>query len=164
MTPPHRRRGSQPPTLFPAGGLKTLPIWIFESFRLARQVSLVNVAGMVAILLSVVPVLIARYLKGSSVLYEGGHHYIGRHLLDALKRLGRSKAARDGITSADRADPERIIVNSRGSGEYVFSGRFGKAINRTCSSGHFPHPAGVVSHSRGLSGAKPPDCERSHNN
>ncbi|MBA3876457.1 MAG: spermidine/putrescine ABC transporter permease [Anaerolinea sp.] len=49
-------------TLFTAGGLKTLPIWIFESFRLARQVSLVNVAGLVAILLSVIPVYIASRL------------------------------------------------------------------------------------------------------
>ena len=53
-------------TLFTAGGLKTLPIWIFESFRLARQVSLVNVAGMVAILLSVVPVLIASRLTSGA--------------------------------------------------------------------------------------------------
>jgi len=49
-------------TLFTAGGLKTLPIWIFESFRLARQVSLVNVAGLVAILLSVIPVYVASRL------------------------------------------------------------------------------------------------------
>ena len=35
------------------------PIWIFKSFRLANQVALVNVAGMVAILLSVIPVYIA---------------------------------------------------------------------------------------------------------
>lgn len=49
-------------TLFMAGGVKTLPIWIFESFRLARQVSLVNVVGLVAIMLSVVPVYIASRL------------------------------------------------------------------------------------------------------
>jgi len=46
-------------TIFVAGGVKTLPIWIFQSFRLANQVSLVNVAGLVAILLSIVPVYIA---------------------------------------------------------------------------------------------------------
>jgi putative spermidine/putrescine transport system permease protein len=46
-------------TIFTAGGVKTLPIWIFQSFRLANQVPLVNVAGVVAILLSVVPVYIA---------------------------------------------------------------------------------------------------------
>ncbi len=46
-------------TIFVAGGLKTLPLWIFQSFRLANQVPLVNVAGLVAILLSVIPVYIA---------------------------------------------------------------------------------------------------------
>ena len=49
-------------TIFVAGGVKTLPIWIFQSFRLANQVALVNVAGLVAILLSVVPVYIATRL------------------------------------------------------------------------------------------------------
>lgn len=46
-------------TIFTAGGVQTLPIWIFQSFRLANQVPLVNVAGLVAILLSVIPVYIA---------------------------------------------------------------------------------------------------------
>ncbi len=46
-------------TIFTAGGVKTLPIWIFQSFRLANQVPLVNVAGVVAILLSVIPVYLA---------------------------------------------------------------------------------------------------------
>jgi putative spermidine/putrescine transport system permease protein len=46
-------------TLFVAGGVKTLPIWIFQSFRLSNQVPLVNVAGMAAILLSIIPVFIA---------------------------------------------------------------------------------------------------------
>jgi putative spermidine/putrescine transport system permease protein len=46
-------------TIFTAGGVKTLPIWIFQSFRLNNQVPLVNVAGVVAILLSVVPVYLA---------------------------------------------------------------------------------------------------------
>ncbi len=46
-------------TIFTAGGVKTLPLWIFQSFRLANQVPLVNVAGLVAILLSVIPVYIA---------------------------------------------------------------------------------------------------------
>jgi len=49
-------------TIFVAGGVKTLPIWIFQSFRLANQVALVNVAGLVAILLSVVPVYLATRL------------------------------------------------------------------------------------------------------
>jgi putative spermidine/putrescine transport system permease protein len=46
-------------TIFTAGGVKTLPIWIFQSFRLANQTPLVNVAGLVAIALSVIPVWIA---------------------------------------------------------------------------------------------------------
>ena len=46
-------------TIFTAGGVKTLPIWIFQSFRLANQVPVVNVAGVVAILLSAIPVYIA---------------------------------------------------------------------------------------------------------
>ncbi len=49
-------------TIFTAGGVTTLPIWIFQSFRLANQVPLVNVAGLAAILLSVLPVFIASRL------------------------------------------------------------------------------------------------------
>ena len=53
-------------TIFVAGGVKTLPIWIFQSFRLANQVALVNVAGIVAILLSVIPVYIATRLTSDA--------------------------------------------------------------------------------------------------
>jgi len=54
-------------TIFTAGGVQTLPIWIFQSFRLANQVPLVNVAGLVAILLSVVPVYVAsRITRGEA--------------------------------------------------------------------------------------------------
>lgn len=49
-------------TIFTAGGVTTLPIWIFQSFRLANQVPLVNVAGLAAILLSVIPVFVASRL------------------------------------------------------------------------------------------------------
>ena len=54
-------------TIFTAGGVKTLPIWIFQSFRLNNQVPLVNVAGVVAILLSVIPVYIATRLSSGAV-------------------------------------------------------------------------------------------------
>lgn len=54
-------------TIFTAGGVKTLPIWIFQSFRLANQVPLVNVAGLVAILLSVIPVYIATRVSSEAV-------------------------------------------------------------------------------------------------
>ncbi len=58
-------------TIFMAGGIKTLPIWIFQSFRLANQVPLVNVAGLVAILLSVIPVYLATRLSGGVVGSRG---------------------------------------------------------------------------------------------
>ncbi len=54
-------------TLFTAGGVKTLPIWIFQSFRLANQIPLVNVAGVVAIMLSVIPVYIATRVSSGAV-------------------------------------------------------------------------------------------------
>lgn len=54
-------------TIFTAGGVQTLPIWIFQSFRLANQVPLVNVAGLVAILLSVIPVYIASRITQGEV-------------------------------------------------------------------------------------------------
>lgn len=54
-------------TIFTAGGVKTLPIWIFQSFRLANQVPLVNVAGLIAILLSVIPVYIASRITHGEV-------------------------------------------------------------------------------------------------
>jgi putative spermidine/putrescine transport system permease protein len=53
-------------TIFTAGGVTTLPIWIFQSFRLANQVALVNVAGLAAILLSVIPVLVASRLTADT--------------------------------------------------------------------------------------------------
>ncbi|OGO58762.1 MAG: spermidine/putrescine ABC transporter permease [Chloroflexi bacterium RBG_16_69_14] len=58
-------------TIFMAGGVKTLPIWIFQSFRLANQVPLVNVAGLAAILLSVIPVYFATRLSGGVVGARG---------------------------------------------------------------------------------------------
>jgi len=53
-------------TIFTAGGVKTLPIWIFQSFRLANQVPVVNVAGVVAILLSAIPVYVATRIASDS--------------------------------------------------------------------------------------------------
>jgi putative spermidine/putrescine transport system permease protein len=53
-------------TIFLYGGEETLPVWILRSFRLANQVALVNVAGMVAILLSVIPVYIATRLTSDA--------------------------------------------------------------------------------------------------
>jgi putative spermidine/putrescine transport system permease protein len=52
-------------TNFLAGGVKTLPIWILQNFRLANQAPIVNVAAMIAILLSIIPVYIAQRLAGT---------------------------------------------------------------------------------------------------
>jgi putative spermidine/putrescine transport system permease protein len=54
-------------TIFTAGGVKTLPVWIFQSFRLNNQVPIVNVAGSVAILLSVIPVYLATRISQGEV-------------------------------------------------------------------------------------------------
>ena len=51
-------------TTFTAGGVKTLPIWIFQNYRLANQAPIVNVAAVIAIALSVIPVYIAQRLSG----------------------------------------------------------------------------------------------------
>ena len=53
-------------TIFTSGGVKTLPIWIFESYKVANQVPLVSVAGMIAILLSVIPVYLATRITGEA--------------------------------------------------------------------------------------------------
>jgi len=50
-------------TIFTAGGVQTLPIWIYQNFRVPNQLPIVNVAGMFAILLSVIPVYIAQKLS-----------------------------------------------------------------------------------------------------
>jgi putative spermidine/putrescine transport system permease protein len=52
-------------TNFLAGGVKTLPIWILQNFRLANQSPVVNVAAMLAIVLSIIPVYIAQRLAGA---------------------------------------------------------------------------------------------------
>jgi putative spermidine/putrescine transport system permease protein len=49
-------------TIFTAGGVQTLPIWLFQNFRIPNQLPVVNVAGTAAILLSVIPVYIASRL------------------------------------------------------------------------------------------------------
>jgi putative spermidine/putrescine transport system permease protein len=53
-------------TIFTAGGVQTLPIWIYTNFRLPNQLPIVNVAGMFAIMLSIVPVYIATRLTAGS--------------------------------------------------------------------------------------------------
>ena len=53
-------------TIFTAGGVQTLPIWIYQNFRIPNQLPIVNVAGMFAILLSVIPVYIAQRLSSEA--------------------------------------------------------------------------------------------------
>ena len=56
-------------TTFTAGaGTQTLPIWIFSNFRLADQVPLVNVAAVIVLVLSIIPVYLAQRLSAG----EGG--------------------------------------------------------------------------------------------
>ncbi len=52
-------------TTFTAGGVKTLPLWIFQNYKLANQAPIVNVAAVVAILLSMIPVYLAQRLAGA---------------------------------------------------------------------------------------------------
>jgi putative spermidine/putrescine transport system permease protein len=52
-------------TTFTAGGVQTLPIWIFNNYKLANQAPIVNVVALFAIILSVIPVYIASRVAGS---------------------------------------------------------------------------------------------------
>ena len=52
-------------TTFTAGGVQTLPIWIFNNYKLANQAPIVNVVALFAIVLSVIPVYIASRVAGS---------------------------------------------------------------------------------------------------
>jgi putative spermidine/putrescine transport system permease protein len=58
-------------TIFTAGGVQTLPIWIFQNFRIPNQLPVVNVAGMFAILLSIIPVYIAQRLTTDAGAIRG---------------------------------------------------------------------------------------------
>jgi putative spermidine/putrescine transport system permease protein len=53
-------------TTFTRGDIKTLPIWIFENYRLANQAPIVNVVGVIAIVLSVIPVYLASRLTSDA--------------------------------------------------------------------------------------------------
>jgi putative spermidine/putrescine transport system permease protein len=53
-------------TTFTRGDVKTLPIWIFENYRLANQAPIVNVVAVVAIILSVIPVYVASRLTSDA--------------------------------------------------------------------------------------------------
>jgi putative spermidine/putrescine transport system permease protein len=53
-------------TTFTRGDVKTLPIWIFENYRLANQAPIVNVVAVIAIVLSVIPVYFASRLTSDA--------------------------------------------------------------------------------------------------
>jgi putative spermidine/putrescine transport system permease protein len=53
-------------TIFTSGGVQTLPIWIFQNFRIPNQLPIVNVAGMFAIVLSVIPVYFAQRITSDT--------------------------------------------------------------------------------------------------
>ncbi len=52
-------------TTFTAGPVQTLPIWIFNNYKLANQAPIVNVVAMFSMILSVIPVYIASRVAGS---------------------------------------------------------------------------------------------------
>ena len=59
-------------TTFTAGSdIQTLPIWIFANYQRPNNVPLVNVAAVVVLLLSIVPVYVASRLSGDHVAVAG---------------------------------------------------------------------------------------------
>ncbi len=53
-------------TTFTRGDVQTLPIWIFNNYRLANQAPIVNVVAVIAIALSVIPVYLASRLSSEA--------------------------------------------------------------------------------------------------
>ena len=53
-------------TTFTRGDVQTLPIWIFNNYRLANQAPIVNVVAVIAIALSVIPVYLASRLSAET--------------------------------------------------------------------------------------------------
>lgn len=59
-------------TTFTAGsGTQTLPIWIFSNYQRPNQLPLVNVAAVLVLLLSIVPVYVAQRLSSDSTTVGG---------------------------------------------------------------------------------------------
>ena len=55
-------------TTFTRGDIQTLPIWIFNNYRLANQAPIVNVVAVIAIGLSVIPVYLASRLSTDAAI------------------------------------------------------------------------------------------------
>ena len=54
-------------TTFTAGSQRTLPLWIFDNLSRPRQLPVVNVVAVLAMLLSVIPVYIAQKVTADPV-------------------------------------------------------------------------------------------------
>ena len=59
-------------TTFTVGDEPTLPIWILRNYSRPNQGPIVNAVGVIAILLSIVPVYLAQRLTGSESVRSGG--------------------------------------------------------------------------------------------
>src|SRR6266545_4883036 len=59
-------------TTFTVGDDPTLPIWILRNYSRPNQGPIVNAVGVIAILLSIVPVYLAQRLTGSESVRSGG--------------------------------------------------------------------------------------------
>jgi putative spermidine/putrescine transport system permease protein len=59
-------------TTFTAGSSQTLPIWIFTNLSRPNQLPIVNVVGVLAILLSMIPVYLAHRISGGGEGEESG--------------------------------------------------------------------------------------------
>ena len=60
-------------TNFTAGpGLQTLPLWIFSNYQRPNQLPLVNVAAVIVLLLSILPVYLATRLTEDAGSIAGG--------------------------------------------------------------------------------------------
>ncbi|MGH9282813.1 MAG: ABC transporter permease, partial [Acidimicrobiales bacterium] len=55
-------------TFTTGGGVKTLPIWIFQNYSRPNQGPIVNAVGLFAILLSIIPVYLAQRLTEEEVV------------------------------------------------------------------------------------------------
>jgi putative spermidine/putrescine transport system permease protein len=59
-------------TTFTAGsGIQTLPIWIFSNYQRPNQLPLVNVAAVLVLLLSIIPVYLSQRLSSDRTGYSG---------------------------------------------------------------------------------------------
>ena len=112
-------------TTFTAGAQNTLPIWIFGNIRLGQQLPQVNVVVLFVIVVSLVPVALARRLtRDTGVLRplgDGGRR--GRLSTPArrgaLRCRARRTARRSPLALATAGEPQRSVddaVEELGSG------------------------------------------------